>query len=179
MSTTMINMRNQSIGQWLVLDRDPEWRPNGESRWWCQCACGTIRTVRGTSLRSGESRSCRKCQPGNYRHGHALSTKYDPTYGSWAGMIQRATKPGHANAANYIARGIGLDDPRWLDFACFYDDMGERPGGPQGSPDHHSLERLDNERGYSKANCVWATPLQQARNRRRRRTRAQLQALAA
>lgn len=82
-----------------------------------------------------------------------------PTYRSWDRMIQRCTNPNHAGFANYGGRGITMYEG-WYDFAIFLADMGERP-----SP-RHSIERTNNDLGYSKANCVWATKLTQINNRR-------------
>ena len=62
---------------------------------------------------------------------------------------------------NYYNRGVGVD-PRWLDFRNFFADMGTRPDG-------HTIDRIDTNKGYSKDNCRWATPLTQARNHRKNR----------
>jgi hypothetical protein len=57
----------------------------------------------------------------------------------------------------YSGRGIGFD-PAWADFEQFYTDMGEPPIGK-------SLDRKDNNLGYSKENCQWSTPAEQALNK--------------
>jgi hypothetical protein len=88
---------------------------------------------------------------------HGLSS--DPTYIAWRNMLSRCLNPNVPRAANYSGRGIGVEDARWLSFDGFLADMGLRPAGL-------SLERRDNSRGYSKANCRWATVSEQNRNRR-------------
>jgi hypothetical protein len=78
-------------------------------------------------------------------------------YRSWENMKRRCSDPG-ATAFN---RYGGLDltyEPRWKSFTCFEQDMGPMPEG-------YTLERKDNNKGYTKENCIWATPATQARNR--------------
>lgn len=83
-----------------------------------------------------------------------------PTYKSWAEMKQRCNNSNRKDFQNYGGRGITYD-PHWEVYANFRKDMGSRPEG-------HSLDRIDNSKGYFKDNCRWATAEEQNRNRRER-----------
>jgi hypothetical protein len=84
-----------------------------------------------------------------------------PEHAAWRAMVQRCTNPRHQAYSSYGARGIRVCE-RWAtSFIAFLEDMGPRP-----SP-HHSLDRVDNGRGYEPSNCRWAERIVQARNTRR------------
>lgn len=77
-------------------------------------------------------------------------------------MKRRCEKSKSGGYKWYGARGITVSED-WKDFARFYQDMGKdyREG--------LSLDRIDNDSGYSKENCRWATAFEQAQNKRNRR----------
>lgn len=96
----------------------------------------------------------------NRRHLHRRQPSNglrSPTWISWTSAKSRCFNPNAAGYASYGGRGITVC-ARWLDFANFLADMGERPEGT-------SLDRIDGTKGYEPGNCRWATRAQQSRNR--------------
>jgi hypothetical protein len=82
-------------------------------------------------------------------------------YRAWKNMRERCTNPKSPRYSDYGGRGICID-PAWNKFETFAADMGT-PLAWQ------SLERKDNNQGYSKANCIWASQSQQSLNQRLRK----------
>lgn len=82
------------------------------------------------------------------------------TYTIWEGIIQRCKNTKNKAYLNYGGRGISVCE-EWTKFENFYKDMGERPNGL-------TIERKNNELGYFKENCCWATWYKQNQNQRPR-----------
>lgn len=93
----------------------------------------------------------------NLQHGHHLGGKPSPTYRAWLRMWDRVRGYTDRDRKHYSERGIAVCD-RWKEFENFLEDMGFRPEGM-------TLDRKDNDKGYSKENCRWATMKDQGRNR--------------
>ena len=82
-----------------------------------------------------------------------------PLYETYLQMKGRCQSSTHPRWASYGGRGITVCQ-RWdADFWTFVQDMGPRPG-------ELSLDRIDNDAGYSPSNCRWATASEQSKNRR-------------
>ena len=133
----------------------------GSQHWNCKCECGAETAPSATSLTSGNTQSCGCLHSDTARallrtHGESDSAEAHIFYG----MKWRCYNPNTANFSDYGGRGITICD-RWLnDIETFFADMGKRP-----SPDH-SIDRIDNDKGYSAENCRWTTHAEQMRNRR-------------
>lgn len=84
-----------------------------------------------------------------------------PIYNIWQLMHKRCNDPKCRAYHNYGGRGITVCK-RWGLFENFFADMGHRPEG-------RTLDRRNNNRGYSKSNCRWATAMEQSENSRQRR----------
>jgi hypothetical protein len=89
-------------------------------------------------------------------------TKRHPMYWVWADLKQRCNNPNIRNFNRYGGRGISYS-PSWETFDGFCTDMLD------GYKSGLSLDRIDNDKGYSKENCRWATLKTQANNTSRSR----------
>lgn len=163
-----IDTLGQRFGALTVIKRGDDYAPPSGARhvmrWLCRCDCGEERLHTGAILRAGRAKSCgclRNDGHAGATHGHSRVGRVVPEYNAWIKLKSRCENTSDRFFCDYGARGITVCD-RWRhDFPAFLADMGPRP-----SP-RHSIDRIDNARGYEPGNCRWATASEQARNTRR------------
>lgn len=153
----------QKFNRWTVIG-DAIRDANNLKNWLCRCECGTERRVRHYLLASGKSKSCGCLQREDLgarklKHGYASGGVIRPEYSVWQMMVARCTNPRAQMYPEYGARGITVCD-RWMKFENFLADMGDRPSAK------HSLDRIENDKGYQPGNCRWAVPEIQQNNKR-------------
>lgn len=117
----------------------------------CGCSCGNTSIVLRYHLKSGHTKSCGCC-------GLNFGKLYPKENAIWSAMIQRCTNKKNKGYLNYGGRGITVC-AEWRHFKNFIRDMGRKPN-------NLTLERADNDLGYFKDNCKWATYTEQNRNHR-------------
>lgn len=159
------NLAGQTFGRLTVSDTS-EIRGRRRTYWLCKCTCGNSKWVIADALKNGATRSC-GCLNDETRRtvrrpGAIQNGKYSPEYIAWHSMKQRCLNPNNDRYERYGGRGITVCD-RWMQFTPFLTDMGPKPSLK------HTIERVDNNKGYEPGNCIWATKATQNRNHSRNR----------
>jgi hypothetical protein len=157
------NLLGKRFGKLIVI-AEVERNKNGKAQWLCRCDCGNEKVYLGKELtRNRGSKSCgcygkEMISKSSFRHG-GYGTKL---YGAWRAMRQRCNTITHKNYKDYGGRGIKVCE-EWNSFINFRD-WSLRNGYVE--TERLTLDRKNNNSGYSPDNCRWTTYKVQNNNTR-------------
>ena len=163
---TVKDLTGQRFGRLLVIRH--EGSTNTEAIWRCLCDCGKQVIVRGSSLRRGHTKSC-GCLRDEIVSKIQTTHKKTKTrlYNVWTHIKARCYNPTHHAYKNYGERGITVCDEWKNDFPKFYEwaiANGYDENAPKGQC---TIDRIDNDKGYSPDNCRWVDIKTQNKNKRK------------
>lgn len=149
------DLTGQRFGRWTAIECTGR-NKSGGAMWLCRCDCGTVRVIDGRSLRDGTSKSCgclskelSKNRKTNYKHGG----KSDRLYGVWNGIKDRCYNPKSKHYHRYGGRGITMCDQWRYDYTAFRDWALAYGYDPTAKKYQYTIDRIDNDAGYSPDNC--------------------------
>lgn len=154
-------------------------KKNNKYYWLCVCDCGKTHVARSDAIKDGNVKSCgclnvenlksqdniKKLGQISRKHGFTAGIK-SQFYRAWDSMINRCLESNKTHKKRYYDRGITVDK-KWSTFQQFHNDMyidyvlHFKKHGKSNT----TLDRKDNDKGYSINNCRWATKKEQSNNR--------------
>jgi hypothetical protein len=172
--TLIKDITGKKFGRWTVIKfvkAIPRYNENGSIKsrklyYLCKCDCGNERIVVSENLKSGKSKSCgciRKENP-NFKTHWLSNTRL---YTVYVGMKARCYNPNNSSYKNYGERGITVCDEWLKDFKAFYDWAIANGYDKTAKRGECTLDRINNNIGYTPENCRWVSQSLQNNNTRR------------
>lgn len=164
------DLTGQKIGRLTVLSRTEH---KDRPRWNCVCDCGKEIVLPTEQLRNG-TKSC-GCYRSEWakgkstKHGSCKRSGRDRLYGVWNMMKQRCVNPNNAAYKNYGGRGITVCEEWQKSYKSFMDWAVENGYDKDAKHGECTIDRIDNNKGYSPDNCRFVSSKEQARNTRTNR----------